>query len=86
VGSDDLLKGMKVGFSSLNSRVNSHAYAIEMLEGKLSLLTAQLTSKTPMDYIEREMVVVTRSSKVAIGDMMEDKDPQKHEESQGVED
>jgi len=38
-----------------------------------------------MDYIERELAIVTRSSKVAIGDMVEDEDPQKHEESQGME-
>ncbi|XP_015166432.1 uncharacterized protein [Solanum tuberosum] len=84
-GSDDLLKGMKDDFSSLNSKVNSHVDVIKMLEGKLSLLSAQLTSKTPMDYIERDLVVVTRSGKVAIGEIMEDEDPQKHEESQGVE-
>uniref|UniRef100_M1DT72 Integrase core domain containing protein n=1 Tax=Solanum tuberosum TaxID=4113 RepID=M1DT72_SOLTU len=83
-GSDDLLKGMKDNFSSLNSKVNSHVDAIKMLEGKLSLLSAQLTSKTPMDYIERKLAVVTRSGKVAIGDMMEDEDSEKHEESQDV--
>jgi len=38
-GSDDLLKGMKDDFSSLNSKVNSHVDAIKMLEGKLSLLS-----------------------------------------------
>ncbi|XP_049414650.1 uncharacterized protein LOC125877383 [Solanum stenotomum] len=76
---------MKYNFSSLISKVNSHADAMKMLEGKLSLLSAQLTSKTPIDYIERELDVVTRSGKVVIGDMMEDEDPQKHEESQGVE-
>ncbi|XP_049399796.1 uncharacterized protein LOC125863862 [Solanum stenotomum] len=38
-----------------------------------------------MDHIERELVVVTRGGKVAIGDMMEDEDTQKHEEFQGVE-
>ncbi|XP_049362867.1 uncharacterized protein LOC125827604 [Solanum verrucosum] len=84
-GSDDLLKGMKDDFSTLNNKVNSHTDAIKMLEGELSLLSAQLTSKTPMDYIERELVVVTRSAKVAIGDMMKDEDPKKHEESQDVE-
>jgi len=84
-GSDELLKGMKDDFSSLNSKVNSHADAIKMLEGKLSLLSAQLTSKTSMEDIERELVVVTRSGKVAIGNVMEDEDPQKHEESQDVE-
>ncbi|XP_049406250.1 uncharacterized protein LOC125869888 [Solanum stenotomum] len=31
-GSDDLLKGMKDDFSSLNSKVTSHAHAIKMLE------------------------------------------------------
>jgi len=39
-GSDDLLKGMKDDFSSLNSKVNSHADAIKILEGQLSLLSA----------------------------------------------
>ncbi|XP_049373476.1 uncharacterized protein LOC125838472 [Solanum verrucosum] len=38
-----------------------------------------------MDYSERELVVVTRSGKVAIENVMEDEDPQKHEEGQGVE-
>uniref|UniRef100_M1DLW1 Integrase core domain containing protein n=1 Tax=Solanum tuberosum TaxID=4113 RepID=M1DLW1_SOLTU len=41
-GLDDLLKGMKNDFSSFNSKVNSHADAIKTLEGKLSLLSAQL--------------------------------------------
>jgi len=31
-GSDDLLKGMKDDFSSLNNKVNSHADAIKILE------------------------------------------------------
>jgi len=35
-GSDDMLKEMKVDFSSLNNRVNSHADAIKQLEGQLS--------------------------------------------------
>ncbi|XP_049362760.1 uncharacterized protein LOC125827505 [Solanum verrucosum] len=38
-----------------------------------------------MEYIERELDVITRSSKVAIGNVMEYEDPQKHEQSQGVE-
>uniref|UniRef100_M1DFQ2 Integrase core domain containing protein n=1 Tax=Solanum tuberosum TaxID=4113 RepID=M1DFQ2_SOLTU len=84
-GSDDLLKGMKDHFSSLHRKVNSHADAIKMLECKLSLLTAQLTSTIPMDHIERELAMVTRSGKVEIGDMMEEGDTQRHEESQGVE-
>ncbi|XP_049399754.1 uncharacterized protein LOC125863800 [Solanum stenotomum] len=84
-GSNDLLKGMKDDFSSLNSKVNSHDDAIKMLEGKLSLLLAQLTSKTPVEDIERELVVVTHSGKVEIGNVMEDEDPQKNKESQDVE-
>ncbi|XP_049367955.1 uncharacterized protein LOC125832805 [Solanum verrucosum] len=75
-GSDDLLKGMKDDFISLNSKVNSHADAIKMLEGKLSLLSTQLPSKTPMNYNERKLVMVTRSGKVAIGNVMENEDPQ----------
>ncbi|KAK4731246.1 hypothetical protein R3W88_024234 [Solanum pinnatisectum] len=84
-GSDDLLKGMKENFSSLNSKVNSHADAIKMLEGHLSLLSAHVTSKTPTKDIERVLAVVTRSGKVEIGRVMEDEDLQKHEESQGME-
>uniref|UniRef100_M1DMX2 Integrase core domain containing protein n=1 Tax=Solanum tuberosum TaxID=4113 RepID=M1DMX2_SOLTU len=84
-GSDDLLKGMKDDFSSLNNKMNSHADVIKMLECQLSLLSAQLTSKTLIEDIARELDVVTRSGKVAIGNVMQDKDHQKHEESQGME-
>ncbi|XP_015166992.1 uncharacterized protein [Solanum tuberosum] len=73
------------GSAVVLGKVNSHVDAINMLEGKLSLLSAQLTSKTLMDYSERELAVVTRSGKVEIGNVMEDEDPQKHEEGQGVE-
>ncbi|XP_049364123.1 uncharacterized protein LOC125828843 [Solanum verrucosum] len=46
---------------------------------------AQLTSKTPVEDLERELVVVTHRGKVAIGNVMEDEDPQKHKKSQDVE-
>jgi len=39
-GLDDLMKGMKYDFSSLNNKVNSHADAIKTLEGQLSLFSA----------------------------------------------
>ncbi|KAH0644704.1 hypothetical protein KY284_032588 [Solanum tuberosum] len=83
--SDDLLKGKKDDFSSLKSKVNSHVDAIKMLEGKLSLLSAQLTSKTPMKDNEKELDAITHSGKVAIGNVMEDEDPQNHEKSQNME-
>jgi len=71
---------MKANFLSLNNRVNSHADAIKLLEGQLSLLSAQLKPKIIGDnnttYItdlgengDRDLVVVTRSGKVAVGDM-----------------
>ena len=84
-GSDDLLKGMRDDFSSLNSKVNSHADAIKTLEGQLSLLSAQLTSRTLMEDNERGLAVVTRSGKMEKGNVMEDEDPRMHEESQGIE-
>jgi len=62
--SDDLLKGMRDDFSSLNIKVNSHANAIKMLEGQLNLLSAQLTTNIPK---EEELDVITHSEKVAIG-------------------
>ncbi|KAH0740625.1 hypothetical protein KY290_033668 [Solanum tuberosum] len=84
-GSAGSPRGKKDDFSSLKSKVNSHVDAIKMLEGKLSLLSAQLTSKTPMKDNEKELDAVTRSGKVAIGNVMEDEDPQNHEKSQNVE-
>ncbi|XP_049373329.1 uncharacterized protein LOC125838305 [Solanum verrucosum] len=84
-GSDDLLKRMKDDFSSLNSKVNSHVDAIRALEGQLSLLSAQLTSRTLMKYNERGLVVVTRSGKMEKGNVMEDEDLRIQEESQGTE-
>jgi len=80
-----LLKGMKDDFSSLNSKVNSHAEAIKILEGQLSLLSAQLTSKIPMEDGERGLTVVTCSGKVAIGSVMGNENTQKHEEGKGME-
>ncbi|XP_015165482.1 uncharacterized protein [Solanum tuberosum] len=74
-GSDDLLKGMRDDISSLNSKVNSHADSIRTLEGQLSLLSAQLTSRTLMEDNERGLAVVTRSGKMAKGNVMEDEDP-----------
>lgn len=63
----DLLKGMRDDFSSLNSKANSHANDIKMLEGHLNLLSAQLTTKMPKENEEEELAVITRSGKVAIG-------------------
>ncbi|XP_049358585.1 uncharacterized protein LOC125823227 [Solanum verrucosum] len=56
-GSDDLLKGMRDDFSSLNSKVNSHANAIKMLEGQLNLLSAKLTTKMPKENGEEELTL-----------------------------
>ncbi|KAH0736073.1 hypothetical protein KY285_011780 [Solanum tuberosum] len=83
--SDDLLKGMRDDFSSLNSKVNSHIDAIKTLEGQLSLLLAQLTSRTLIEDNERGLALVTRSGKMAKGNVMEDEDPRVREESQGIE-
>uniref|UniRef100_M1D9Q8 Integrase core domain containing protein n=1 Tax=Solanum tuberosum TaxID=4113 RepID=M1D9Q8_SOLTU len=65
-GLDDLLKGMKAEFSSLNSKVKSHADAIKILEGQLSLLSAQLKQKMTMEDDDKGLAVVTCSGKVAI--------------------
>ena len=70
-----MLKGMRDDFSSLNSKVNSHADAIKTLEGQLSLLSTQLASKTLMEYNERGLAVVTRSGNVGKWNVMEDEDP-----------
>ncbi|KAH0665403.1 hypothetical protein KY285_026609 [Solanum tuberosum] len=78
-GSDDLLKGMRYDFSSLNSKVNSHVDAIKKLEGQLSLLSAQLTSRTLMEVNERGLAIATHSGKMAKGNVMEDEDPRMQE-------
>ncbi|XP_015161853.1 uncharacterized protein [Solanum tuberosum] len=62
-GSADLLKGMRDDFSSLNSKVNSHANAIKMLKGQLNLISAQLTTTMPKENEEQELAVITRSGK-----------------------
>lgn len=74
-GFDNLLKEMKINFSSLNCKVNSHVDAIKIIERQLNLLLAQLTSKTMMNGNEGRMTIVTRSGKVAIGNMKENEDP-----------
>ncbi|XP_049394716.1 uncharacterized protein LOC125859006 [Solanum stenotomum] len=76
---------MKDEFSSLNSKVNYHANAIKTLEGQLSLLSAQLKPKIMIEDDDRELAVVTLSGKVAIGNVMENEDVQKHEEGEGME-
>ncbi|XP_049378071.1 uncharacterized protein LOC125842812 [Solanum stenotomum] len=84
-GSDDLLKGMKADFSSFNKKLNSHADAIKILEVQLSLLSTQLKPKLTMEDDDGGLAVVTRSGKVAIGDAMENKETQTHEEDKGME-
>uniref|UniRef100_M1DNE9 Integrase core domain containing protein n=1 Tax=Solanum tuberosum TaxID=4113 RepID=M1DNE9_SOLTU len=69
-GSDDLSKGMKDDFSSLNNKVNSHADTIKTLEGQLSLLTLQLKQKMQTDDADRGLAVVTRSGKEVKDDRM----------------
>lgn len=81
-GSDDLLKGIKFNFSSLNIKVNSHADAIKILEGQLS---AQLKKKMIMKDDDRELVVVTRIGKVEICDVIGNEEAQMHEEDKGME-
>ncbi|KAK4721409.1 hypothetical protein R3W88_011642 [Solanum pinnatisectum] len=76
---------MKDDVSSLNSKVNSHADAIKILKGKLSLLSAQLKPKMMMEDDDRGLAVVTRSRKVAIGNVMGNEDAQNHEEDKGME-
>uniref|UniRef100_M1DE86 Integrase core domain containing protein n=1 Tax=Solanum tuberosum TaxID=4113 RepID=M1DE86_SOLTU len=67
-GLDNLLKGMKDDLSSLNNRVNSHADEIKLLEGQLSLLSAQLKPNMMRENGDRGLAVVTRSGKVVVGD------------------
>lgn len=69
---EDLLIAMKTDISSLNNKVNSHADAIQTLEGQLSLLAAQLEPRMATKYDCRHLVVVTmvtHSIKIAIRDM-----------------
>uniref|UniRef100_M1DE40 Integrase core domain containing protein n=1 Tax=Solanum tuberosum TaxID=4113 RepID=M1DE40_SOLTU len=84
-GLDDLLKGMKVDFSSLNNRVNSHTDAIRLLEGQLSLLSAKLEPNIIWENGDRGLAVVTRSGKVAVGDIKGNDESQAHEEDKGIE-
>ncbi|KAK4723774.1 hypothetical protein R3W88_026553 [Solanum pinnatisectum] len=76
---------MKANFSSLNNKVNSYADAIKVLEGQLTLLSAQLKPKITMEDDDRVLAVVTRSGKVAIGDMTGNEEAQMHEEDKGME-
>ncbi|XP_049382849.1 uncharacterized protein LOC125847226 [Solanum stenotomum] len=84
-GSDDLLKGMKDDFSSLNNKVKSHADVIKILQGQLSLLSAQLKPKITMEDDDRGLTVVTRSGNVAIGDVTGNEKAQMREEDKVVE-
>jgi len=65
--------------------VNSHADAIKILEGQLSLFSAQLKPKITMEDDDRGLTVVTRSGKVAIGDVTGNEEAQLHEEDKGME-
>ncbi|XP_015165387.1 uncharacterized protein [Solanum tuberosum] len=85
-GSDDLLKGMRDDFSLLNSKVNSHANAIKMLEGQLNLLSAQLTTKMSKENEEEELAIITRSGKIAIGNEGEEREENQGEEEAEVTD
>ncbi|XP_049406126.1 uncharacterized protein LOC125869720 [Solanum stenotomum] len=75
---------MKYDFSSLKSKVNSHADVIKILEGQLSLLSAQLKPKMTMKDDDRGLAVVTRSGKVAMGNMTGNEEAQTHEEDKGT--
>uniref|UniRef100_M1DH48 Integrase core domain containing protein n=1 Tax=Solanum tuberosum TaxID=4113 RepID=M1DH48_SOLTU len=83
-GSDDLLKGMEADLSSLNSKVNSHAEAIKILKGQLSLLSAQLKPKITREDDDRRLVVVTRSGKVSIGDVTRNDEEDKAMEEEEI--
>ncbi|KAK4716686.1 hypothetical protein R3W88_015024 [Solanum pinnatisectum] len=76
---------MKNDFSSLNSKVNSYANSIKILEGQLSLLSTQLTPRIATKDDDKGLAVVTHSGKVAIGKVMGNENTQKHEEGKGVE-
>ncbi|KAH0695788.1 hypothetical protein KY289_013270 [Solanum tuberosum] len=65
--------------SPRNNKVNSHADAIKILEGQLSLLSAQLKPKMTTEDDERGLVVVTRSGKVTIGDVTTNEGAKTHE-------
>ncbi|KAH0633404.1 hypothetical protein KY284_036190 [Solanum tuberosum] len=69
-GSDDMLKEMKVDFSSLNGRVNSHADVIKQLEDQLTQISAQLEpmvcERGEADY-DQDLAVVTQSEKIVVG-------------------
>lgn len=69
---------------SLNSKVNSHAIAIKILEGQLISFATQQASKTRMENNDKKLVVVTYSAKVAIGNFWSRK-LQGYSENQGGE-
>ncbi|KAK4737182.1 hypothetical protein R3W88_000879 [Solanum pinnatisectum] len=88
---------MKFDFSSLNNRVNTHADAIKLLEGQLSLVSAQLGPKIMGEvdhshnnfcggWCKRLVAVVTCSGKVVVGDTKDNDEAQAHEEDKGIED
>jgi len=92
-GSYDMLKVMKADFSSLNNRVNSHADAIKQLEGQLSQLSAQLEFKvfdrgetectiTLRVDNDKKLAVVTRSGKIAVGNVNGNDGVRDHEEEE----
>ena len=79
-GSDDLFKEMKADFSSLNKKVNSHANAINIFEGHLSLFSIQLTQRMTMEENDKGLAMVSRSRKVGITDVSGNEKAQTHKE------
>ncbi|XP_049397313.1 uncharacterized protein LOC125861467 [Solanum stenotomum] len=75
---------MKDDFSSLNSKVNSHADAIKIHEAQLSLLSTQLPNMT-IENDDKGLVVVTHSGKVVIGNVTRNEEAQTNEEDKGME-
>ncbi|KAH0754673.1 hypothetical protein KY290_024943 [Solanum tuberosum] len=70
----------RVKVRSLNGVVNSHADAIKLLEDRLSLLSAQLEPSIMKENGARGLVVVTRSGKVVIAEVVDN-----NEEDKGME-
>ncbi|XP_015165388.1 uncharacterized protein [Solanum tuberosum] len=85
-GLDDLLKGMKDDFSSLNNKVNSHGDAIKILEGQMGLRTMQLKQRMEANDEDRGQAFVTRSRKEVKGDLMGNEEVHIQNERKDMED
>uniref|UniRef100_M1DUW1 Integrase core domain containing protein n=1 Tax=Solanum tuberosum TaxID=4113 RepID=M1DUW1_SOLTU len=92
-----MLKEMKVDFSSLNNRVNSHANVVKQLEGQLSQLSAQLEPKViergEVEYtttlrvdFNKDLADVTRSEKIVVGNAKGNDEVEAYEEEKDIDD